>query len=90
MFCRTRRVYPSHSEGTRLRGATRGRFEVRMGVGLSVRALVGVVEAGQVVLPGFTSSVASLASAFAGMTLWGRFGVNVSRIAACEDPTMLS
>jgi len=61
--------------------------------GLGCGALVLVVSfvgAGQVVLPGFTSSVASLASAFAGMTVMGRCGVKRSRIAAFGDPNMVA
>ena len=61
--------------------------------GLGCGALVLVVSfvgAGQVVLPRFTSSVASLASAFAGMTVMGRCGVKRSRIAAFGDPNMVA
>jgi len=61
----------------------------RLGCGASV-LVVSFAGAGQVVLPGFTSSVALLASAFARMTVRGRCEVKVSRIALFEGASGLS
>ena len=71
---------------------TRGRYvSTRAGLGCGALVLVvSFVGAGQVMPPGFTSSVASLASAFAGMTVMGRCGVKRSRIAAFGDPNMVA